>query len=1193
MAKPEVPNVHRSERRVLATVASGHCLNCVSLRKNQHELDAIKPNHDNEERRPGIRGLSGAIPVRDNASGVAENLTHGRQRLVNPGELATADVILIAIGSDLMRQPELTIGMPVYNSASTIRAALESLLAQTYDNFVLVISDNNSSDGTGEICREYASRDPRIHYVLQTNNRGPANDFRFVLSKASTPFFMWATAEDLWTSTFVERTLNFLTSNSEYVCCQARVLVTSHEGTSHFGTGTYPLTGTWCDNAVQFFRNPADNLRYYGVFRTQALRSVFPTRDFYAYDWAVSAGTLKFGKHGEVPECLMIRLGSAVAPNGRSLRTDRGLLLWRIFPLLLMTSYCLRNGYVPWTMAGFDALARLNLYIACQVDLFDLGPFGRRYIQTQSLSYAILGRYSQIYQRFRSYWRTPRSLTRGLSSLPSLPRSVRALNIAPVQSERADQVTHNYEITGRDLSRHRTPGARVLYIDADTPTPDQRSGSIDAINIIKILQDFGFRTTFVPENNFAHRGTYTNHLQAMGVEAIYRPYYENIRDLILEKDRNFDLVIICRADIAHRHLDLILKLIPTARIVFNTVDLHFLREMRWAELSGQPELAEKARRVRESELASIRKADATIVLTNDEADIVRREVPNAIVHVIPLVRNPTDLRLAGPFASRSGVVFVGTYEHPPNADAVSYFVRDIWPLVRRRLPLVVFRIIGSGVTPDIQALAGNGVEIVGHVVDLDAVLGQSRVAVAPLRYGAGMKGKILSALLVGLPTVTTSIGTEGFGVTPGEEILVEDDPQQFADAVVRLYTDEDTWTRLSKNGLKFSRTNFSLDIARDKVQNLLSDIGFDMSLSPPQMKLEDTELTCSARQLQKDILDADPIYQPSKVLSNVAEQYFKHLSHARIRNFKRAINANFYQWLPRNGEDNQFGRLLAFFHDRPSELPLSILAVSGRPGAVLDYASASANSPCEQDHYFEFYTFFVGLLWHYVSCQDSLGIHRTLEEPRLGDPLPIRLGNRIISEDLANSLHEWLRVNRASIDVGLAKHRRVLEIGAGYGRLAYVFLIAGPCQYVIVDTAPTLFLASWYLQNVFPHRRIFKYRSFEIFEEVRAEFEAADICFLGPHQLGLLPDHYFDIAISIGSFQEMTLDQVNHYRALIERQTKYIVYLKQRIALANGSGNPTLERTDYVLREPWRLVLDIRHPIQSKLTELLFVRKEI
>jgi len=89
-----------------------------------------------------------------------------------------------------MRQPELTIGMPVYNSASTIRAALESLLVQTYDNFVLVISDNNSSDGTGEICREYASRDPRIHYVLQTNNRGPANDFRFVLSKASTPYFM-------------------------------------------------------------------------------------------------------------------------------------------------------------------------------------------------------------------------------------------------------------------------------------------------------------------------------------------------------------------------------------------------------------------------------------------------------------------------------------------------------------------------------------------------------------------------------------------------------------------------------------------------------------------------------------------------------------------------------------------------------------------------------------------------------------------------------------------------------------------------------------------------------------------------------------------------------------------------------------------------------------------------------------------
>src|SRR5262249_40310790 len=155
------------------------------------------------------------------------------------------------------------------NSAATVRAALESVLAQSYDNFVLVISDDNSSDGTGEICREYAGRDPRIRYVHQTKNSGPVSNFRFVLFEAATPFFMWAAAEDLWAPNFVERTLNFLMSNPEYVCCQTRALCITKKGASYFSAGTYPLTGTWSENAVRFFRDPADNSRYYGIFRTQ------------------------------------------------------------------------------------------------------------------------------------------------------------------------------------------------------------------------------------------------------------------------------------------------------------------------------------------------------------------------------------------------------------------------------------------------------------------------------------------------------------------------------------------------------------------------------------------------------------------------------------------------------------------------------------------------------------------------------------------------------------------------------------------------------------------------------------------------------------------------------------------------------------------------------------------------------------
>ena len=430
--------------------------------------------------------------------------------------------------------------------------------------------------------------------------------------------------------------------------------------------------------------------------------------------------------------------------------------------------------------------------------------------------------------------------------------------------QKAAQMVDNRETSAQDLSRlhDRAPTGRVLYIDADTPTPDQNAGSAYTLNIIRILNEFGFRVTFVPDSNFIHRGRYTDALQAMGVEAIYAPYFHNVRDLLIEKDGNFELVVLCRVEIASRYLELVRQLVPRARIVFNTVDLHFLREIRGAELLDKPELFERARRTQHAEIASIGKADATIVLTDQEADIVRREAPSALIHVIPLVPDPDELcraaPLFAPFSARSGVIFVGTYQHAPNADAVTYFVRSIWPLVRQRVPTAVFRIVGSGVTPEVQALAGNGIEVVGFVDDLDAVLAQCRVAVVPLRYGAGMKGKILTSLRAGLPTVSSSIGIEGFALTPGEEILVEDDPNMFADAVIRLYTEEAMWTRLSQKGLEFARKNFSFDRSRNLFHRLLSDIKVDRLSSSTASKM-DTEIFGSTSQFQRDIRKAKPV----------------------------------------------------------------------------------------------------------------------------------------------------------------------------------------------------------------------------------------------------------------------------------------------------------------------------------------------
>ena len=161
-------------------------------------------------------------------------------------------------------------------------------------------------------------------------------------------------------------------------------------------------------------------------------------------------------------------------------------------------------------------------------------------------------------------------------------------------------------------------------------------------------------------------------------------------------------------------------------------------------------------------------------------------------------------------------------------------------------------------TPEVQALSGSGVEVIGFVDDLDAILAQSRIAVVPLRYGAGMKGKILTSLRAGLPTVSSSIGIEGFALTPGEEILVEDDPSMFADAVIRLHTDEVMWTRLSRKALEFARENFSFDRSRDLFHRLLSDIEVDRLSARLRQKSTLRDLR-STSQSQRDIRKAKPV----------------------------------------------------------------------------------------------------------------------------------------------------------------------------------------------------------------------------------------------------------------------------------------------------------------------------------------------
>jgi len=197
-----------------------------------------------------------------------------------------------------------------------------------------------------------------------------------------------------------------------------------------------------------------------------------------------------------------------------------------------------------------------------------------------------------------------------------------------------------------------------------------------------------------------------------------------------------------------------------------------------------------------------------------------REAPGARVEVLSNVHEVFGCRKA--FGERRDLVFIGGFQHPPNTDAVSWFVREVFPRVRAELSDVSFHVIGSKVPDAIRALADEHVRVHGYVEDIEPYMDGCRISVAPLRYGAGVKGKVNMAMSYGLPVVATSIAVEGMHVRVGEDVLVADEAAAFAAEVVRAYRDGALWARLSANGLANVERHFSFAAARDAVRDLLS-----------------------------------------------------------------------------------------------------------------------------------------------------------------------------------------------------------------------------------------------------------------------------------------------------------------------------------------------------------------------------------
>jgi GT2 family glycosyltransferase/SAM-dependent methyltransferase len=391
--------------------------------------------------------------------------------------------------------------------------------------------------------------------------------------------------------------------------------------------------------------------------------------------------------------------------------------------------------------------------------------------------------------------------------------------------------------TRRAANRQRGP--HVLVIDHCVPRWDRDAGSLRMLYILRALLEHGARVSFMAENLSAVQ-PYTRRLQRMGVEVLYGQLDVNAE--LATIGPYLTAAILSRPHPASRWLDAVREFAPGATVVYDTVDLHWLREARKDALARHDALASssvdpraasngsvevgslepKAKALRELELAMIRAADVTLLVSESEQAQVLRDVPDANTLLVPTVHelDPNVL----PPEGRAGVLFLGGFAHPPNIGAAIHLVKDVMPAVWRELPDLRVTIVGSDAPPEVQALASPRVDVAGWVEDLQPVLDRARVLVVPLRYGAGLKGKIMQCLAAGLPVVTTPVGVEGID---GLErcTLVGEKPVELAAHVVRVCRDDELWRELSRAGQALVEEHCAPAVVSSRVRELVDTPG--------------------------------------------------------------------------------------------------------------------------------------------------------------------------------------------------------------------------------------------------------------------------------------------------------------------------------------------------------------------------------
>ena len=377
------------------------------------------------------------------------------------------------------------------------------------------------------------------------------------------------------------------------------------------------------------------------------------------------------------------------------------------------------------------------------------------------------------------------------------------------------------------LARDRAVDRKVLLmIDHYVPQFDRDAGSKTVFQYLQMFVMEGFSVKFIGDNFYPHQ-PYTDTLQQIGVEVLYGPYYaKHWKTWLTENGEDIGYVFLNRPHISIKYIDELRKY-TKAKIVYYGHDLHFLREKREYDLCGDVALLKSSQQWEEKELQLMRAADMSYYPSCVEVEEIHKIAPDVKVKAIPAYLfadvQPTDYD----YAARQNLMFIGGFRHRPNVDAVIWLANEIMPRLLELLPDVCIYILGSNPPEEVVKLNNSHLQVKGFVTDqeLEEYYQNCRLSIVPLRYGAGIKGKVIEAMRYGMPVMTTSIGAEG--IQNADSILeIADDAKAFAEKLAALYQNADELCARSEASYRYVRENFSFENAKQVIAP-----EFDLELS--------------------------------------------------------------------------------------------------------------------------------------------------------------------------------------------------------------------------------------------------------------------------------------------------------------------------------------------------------------------------